>query len=372
MKFAGEQSCHKYCENSCRTPRDGVCQDHWPCRLGSDCADCGVRVMCKPRGTSLLLPRAILSPAGAPPLTVDKVLFVVFGSARLRAKSERAHETWCSVHGANCLFVLDEHGATEHELDHSSLPALPLLRVSAARPPAHCCPARRRRRLKQAAGGAPDPHAHLFFCEPHRAVTLPAQYRFLPALQHVAASPAFTGGKFRFVVLVDDDSYVFVRRLLWLLSRIDHKRPLYLGDFGASPEAILLGVKRFACGGGGSVLTAGALRRMDLAACTRRYHAMCMQSDWMIGGCAMSYNVTALGELGCNTCDQRYNAGRVKAMLKADRCFFSQIAEKYAADLPLGARAPAILHKIGDDKATEAFFRKNAARENRSRYARAS
>ena len=100
MKFAGEQSCHKYCENSCRTPRDGVCQDHWPCRLGSDCADCGVRVMCKPRGTSLLLPRAILSPAGAPPLTVDKVLFVVFGSARLRAKSERAHETWCSVHGA--------------------------------------------------------------------------------------------------------------------------------------------------------------------------------------------------------------------------------------------------------------------------------
>ena len=105
MKFAGEQSCHKYCENSCRTPRDGVCQDHWPCRLGSDCADCGVRVMCKPRGTSLLLPRAILSPAGAPPLTVDKVLFVVFGSARLRAKSERAHETWCSVHGANCLFL---------------------------------------------------------------------------------------------------------------------------------------------------------------------------------------------------------------------------------------------------------------------------
>ena len=243
------------------------------------------------------------------------------------------------MHGANCLFVLDEHGATEHELDHSSPPALPLLRVSAARPPAHCCPARRRRRLKQAAGGAADPHAHLFFCEPHRAVTLPAQYRFLPALQHVAASPAFTGGKFRFVVLVDDDSYVFVRRLLWLLSRIDHKRPLYLGDFGASPEAILLGVKRFACGGGGSVLTAGALRRMDLAACTRRYHAMCMQSDWMIGGCAMSYNVTALGELGCNTCDQRYNAGRVKAMLKADRCFFSQIAEKYAADLPLGARA---------------------------------
>ena len=27
-------------------------------------------------------------------------------------------------------------------------------------------------------------------CEPHRAVTLPAQYRFLPALQHVAASPS--------------------------------------------------------------------------------------------------------------------------------------------------------------------------------------
>ena len=62
---AAAQSCHRYCENSCHHPRDGKCQDHWPCRLGSDCADCGVRVMCKPARKNLLLPRSLLSEPGA-------------------------------------------------------------------------------------------------------------------------------------------------------------------------------------------------------------------------------------------------------------------------------------------------------------------
>ena len=52
-----------------------------------------------------------------------------------------------------------------------------------------------------------------FLCRQHRAATLEAQYRFLPALQHVRSSPRFERGDLRWVVLVDDDSFVFAERL---------------------------------------------------------------------------------------------------------------------------------------------------------------
>ena len=109
-----------------------------------------------------------------------------------------------------------------------------------------------------------------FFCTSHHAATLHAQYRFLPALRHVQASAAFASGAFKWIVLIDDDTFVFVPRLLSLLARLDAESPIYAGDFGSSGDAARLHVPRFACGGGGSVLSAAAVRRMDVARCMRR------------------------------------------------------------------------------------------------------
>ena len=174
---------------------------------------------------------------------------------------------------------------------------------------------------------------------------------------------ALRSDAFRWVVLVDDDAFVFVPRLLWILSRLDHRQPIYAGDFGSSGEATAAGIPHFACGGGGSVLSIAELRRMEVARCLTSYHTRCMQSDWMIGGCARQHNVSELRELGCGTCDPRRlkeprERAAVRQRLRDDRCFFLQNAEPFAKELPLGKRAGAIVHGL-DAAATWAFFRKH-------------
>ena len=232
---------------------------------------------------------------------------------------------------------------------------MPWLTVGASAPPRHCCEAKPGSRK----------HRSGFFCTAHRAKTLRAQYRFLPALLHVQRSAALRSAAFKWVVLVDDDAFVFVPRLLWILTRLDSSRPIYAGDFGSSGEATAAGIPHFACGGGGSVLSVAALRRMDVESCLTSYHARCMQSDWMIGGCARRYNVSELRELGCNTCDPRRlketrERAAVRQRLREDRCFFMQNAEPFARELPLGRRSGAIVHGL-DNAATWAFFRKHNA-----------
>ena len=111
-----------------------------------------------------------------------------------------------------------------------------------------------------------------------------------------------------------------------------------------------LRVPRFACGGGGSLLSAEAVRRMDLASCTAYLHANCMQSDWMIGGCARQHNVSLLRELGCSTCDpRRVDHVAVQRRLSRDQCFFMQNAHEFAQAMPLGAHSPAIVHGLPNE-----------------------
>ena len=111
------------------------------------------------------------------------------------------------------------------------------------------------------------------------------------------------------------------------------------------------------------VLSIAALRRMDISGCLTRYHSRCMQSDWMIGGCARQHNVSELRELGCGTCDPRrlkegWKQNQIRQRLKGDRCFFLQNAVPFAKELPLGRHAGAIVHGL-DNTAAWAFFRKH-------------
>ena len=291
------------------------------CALGTDCSDCGARTLCTVAGAPrLLLPKETLSlTPTVTSLHTSEVLFMVLGSSRYRQKSERAYNSWCRQRrGISCLFFADEGANRTRSASTLRDDPIAWAIVRDIGPPKHCC-ARR-----------PGTSRGNFFCTAHRASTLRAQYRYLPALQHVQRSAAVQSGRFKWVALIDDDAFVFVSRLLWILSRLNYSAPLYLGDYGSSGEASArrpsqaltltriptltltlssppsgrrlqasaLGIPHFACGGGGSVLSLGALRRMDLTACTRRYHSKCMQSDWMIGGCARSHGVMELRELG--------------------------------------------------------------------------
>lgn len=372
--------CKRVCSNSCALARDGRCSDGGSgddspegnprCALGSDCGDCGARNLCTLPGTRLKLSAAAL-PASPRPLKLEQVLFMVMGSRHFRERTRLAYHSWCADDGVRCLFFEEggephSNGVNESGADiggGTNRMPVPRVHVIASPPPHTCCHSR---------GRAPG-----FFCDPHRAITLPAQYRFLPALHVVRSSKAFLSGSFRWVVIVDDDSFVFTRHIRWLLSRLNHSmwalfwvaqcyhtfciwlaphnliratrcsslypslfhaphasnasafpiplcrarakcnstnccyneldarlqmslasydspflvclcvRPLYVGDFGSSGDAVKMHIPYFACGGAGSVLSEAALRRMDVLHCLHRYHLRCMQSDWMIGSSQM-------------------------------------------------------------------------------------
>ena len=160
--------------------------------------------MCTPHQTNLLLPRhACERRPDAAPLAAAEILFLIMGSRRYRLRSLRAHRTWCAQpHRLSCLFFSDERKAGNDAAGEAADPSgVPLVEVRAAKPPRSksCCP----------------PRSKSTFCDAHRAATLPAQYRFLPALQHVKASAAFRQGRFRWLAVVDDDSFVFPTHLRW-------------------------------------------------------------------------------------------------------------------------------------------------------------
>ena len=125
-----------------------------------------------------------------------------------------------------------------------------------------------------------------------------------------------------------------------------------------------MGIPRFACGGGGSLLSASALRQMDVEGCMRLYHARCMQSDWMVGGCARAHNVTELRALGCGTCDRKHlhsaqQVETVRARLRQERCFFMQnIPTGLEKQLPIGSHAGAVVHtsQLLTVRERDAFF----------------
>lgn len=91
-------------------------------------------------------------------------------------------------------------------------------------------PALRPRRRRVRAAPAPFPCARTARRTRRRVqATLRAQYRFLPALAAVKASAEFASGQIKWVLIVDDDSWVFTSNLLDLLKRFPHQVPLYLG-----------------------------------------------------------------------------------------------------------------------------------------------
>ena len=120
------------------------------------------------------------------------VLLVVITSRATQDRALLAHSTWCASKEIACRFVADQpfRGSPPTGLAWSVL-------RSAAPPPGSCC-----RRGKG------------FFCSPHRQHTLAAQYRYLPALHRAGIAQLALHPSLRWVVLVDDDAFIFVENLV--------------------------------------------------------------------------------------------------------------------------------------------------------------
>lgn len=90
---------------------------------------------------------------------------------------------------------------------------------------------------------------------------------------------------------------------------------------------------------------------LQLMRCVRSFHGRCMQSDWMIAGCARWHNVSHLRALGCGTCDvNRIDRAVVQSKLRRAECFFMQNVESLKHHLPASAHAPGIVHGLGNSE----------------------
>lgn len=166
-------------------------------------------------------------------LVGSEILFVLLSSCALPGRLRLADETWCGPHhdGVQCWAYMD--------CDQMSTGEMPLTSVQTVTPseyliPWHapaqdcCSPAKR--------PGGPDGFGpSRYYCAntseyaAHVAQTLPAQYRFLPALHH--ASTTHLGEGKRWLVMVDDDSWVTIPRLLHVLGQHNHKEPLQVSTW---------------------------------------------------------------------------------------------------------------------------------------------
>ena len=257
-----------------------------------------------------------------------EILFAVMTSRATRERAASASSSWCASDGAHCRFFADApSGLAADGLRHWTT-------IKSAAPKKPCC-----KRGKAGAG---------FFCSAHRSRTLAAQYRYLPALRVARRSELVASGRVQWVVLLDDDSVVFVPRLRALLSQYDAREPWMLGEFKHG--------NAYACGGAGAVFSRAALARLDLDACIARTSSRCMQSDWQLADCvAHARTVRREPRHGCGTCAVRPNCTVSGACLQRvrDGCHFMQDAQPLAPWLERTANcslaavpSPSIVHGV--------------------------
>lgn len=134
-----------------------------------------------------------------------------------------------------------------------------------------------------------------------------AQLRYLRILSHSISLIQNNHGRLftknRWLIITDDDTYVFHHNMYTYLDALNAQTPMYTGhtlppdvypvaDDGHGNKLGSAVRTHFACGGGGSVFSLGAVRMLEpfVASCindTRPGHFMDdWNSDWQIGECA--------------------------------------------------------------------------------------
>ena len=148
-----------------------------------------------------------------------------------------------------------------------------------------------------------------------------AQLRFLPALhwlrKRVMADPVHNPktsqyfGDAKWILLVDDDTFVFYHNLATHLGSMDHTQSIYTGLVSPSfwiptnltynghgeenRDGYVNSYDLFVNGGSGSIFSRGALLALDTQECVNEMRPdgrwWQYQSDWAIGSCARRRNI---------------------------------------------------------------------------------
>ena len=154
-----------------------------------------------------------------------------------------------------------------------------------------------------------------------------AQLRYVPVLNYMRE--LLVGGhddtfrNCKWMVIVDDDTFVLYHNLKQFLSTLNHDNPIYTGDVvpdnwmpvskdGMGNDLGVSSNTLFINGGGGSVFSRAALQRMNTEHCVNNSMPgqawWRWQSDWMIGACAADAGIPPL----------RQNQGRFNQFVCSD------------------------------------------------------
>lgn len=256
----------------------------------------------------------------APPLPRRSVLVQLISSCNTAREQHllMASREWCSRgSGLACSVYLDaECKARLQSRLGLQTPGAALMQLVSPReylqawPPAHnCCDKdvpftfqvlRKKSGPQKWDGMGPS----VFFCRnKHRNVTFSHQFRFIPALAHArhVHLSRFRSMELKWLVQIDDDTIVGVPRLLRVLSRLNPRERLQLGDFSLPVDQTATHWRRpYAIGGAGTIFSQAAVVATDFGNCAARFRSACLQSDWMIALCASKYNVVPVLEYGCD------------------------------------------------------------------------
>merc|ERR1712072_1215859 len=141
--------------------------------------------------------------------SMSSLVFAVITTPKYHGTRVRAlQQTWCGQEGVKCLFISDGVGDT-----------------SGFKPDIV-------QQLNPELQAVPDKYER-------------AQYRFMPALQEVHSVIASSFPQAKWLVLVDDDTYVLMHNLRVELSKQDPTQAIYMG------EALDALAMRWACGKNG-------------------------------------------------------------------------------------------------------------------------
>ena len=156
------------------------------------------------------------------------VLFAIMASCALPGRLNIIDEALCRRAGGRCLAYVDceSDAAPATSATMQVVPASEYVDAAHA-PNPRCCSVG----LDVDSGW--DGHGpSSFYCasisayHAHMNATLPAQYRFLPALQHATTYLRSDDDEKRWLVMVDDDSRVSLPRLLSVLGGYNYEEPI--------------------------------------------------------------------------------------------------------------------------------------------------
>lgn len=183
-------------------------------------------------------------------------------------------------------------------------------------------------------------NAQPFFCQTHNRNTIRYQHLYIKALKH--AKHYFSK---KWLVLLEEDTWVNVARLTQVLYHFPHHKAIHLGEYAFPTYNSTHIHSPYYCGGAGSILSAKAVRVFDPISCERHSLGKCMQSDWILAECfARSHRIQQVN-IGCESCftQSRTPTSVASLVLRQGRCFVTQRLT-HRHDIPLFLSSLAFVH----------------------------